>query len=233
MIHGRVFLGVVVLVVLCSSPAFAAKKKTTTAPAPGPPTPGAPTSRPDSSVLAAAAPLGVALTPGPLVTPGSPVAQRTTIAPFPVPGDTSRVARERSKQMNAPRAGLTLTGPLPSEPDVSEIRFIGPFKGGLYVPYRGGVFELPEHVGVLPEPLTQPAPEYPKAAIGAHIQGTVMVMAHVLTDGTVGPTWVMRSIPALDSAAVQSVKRMRFRPASIQGKPVAVWVGVPVRFTLH
>jgi protein TonB len=92
---------------------------------------------------------------------------------------------------------------------------------------------VPERVDILPEQLTQPAPEYPKAAIDAHIQGIVAVMAHVLADGTVGETHVLKSIPALDSAAVQSVRRLRFKPASRQGKPVAVWLGVPVRFTIH
>jgi ribosomal protein L39E len=29
------------------------------------------------------------------------------------------------------------------------------------------------------------------------------------------------------------VRRLRFKPASRQGKPVPVWVGVPVRFTIH
>ena len=217
------------------SPALAAKQKPAAkAPAPTTPAP-APAARPDSTVLTAVVPSGVARTPGPLVTPGSPIADRTTIAPFPIPGDTGRAAIAHAKQMNFPRAGLTLTEPLPEppQPDEGGIRFIGPFKGGFYVPYQGGVFELPKQVDVMPEQLMEPKPEYPKAAIEAHIQGNVMVVAHVLADGTVGGTMVVKSIPALDSAAVQSVKRLRFKPASYQGKPVAVWVGIPVRFTLH
>jgi protein TonB len=221
------------LAIGCGAPssALAAKQKPAAkAPAPTTPAP-TPAARPDSTVLTAVAPSGVALTPGPLVTPGSPIADRSTITPFPIPGDTGRAARERAKTMNIPRAGLTLAGPLPQ--DDRRIRFIGPFKGGFYVPYQGEAFELPEQVDILPEQLTQPAPEYPKAAIDAHIQGIVAVMAHVLADGTVGETHVLKSIPALDSAAVQSVRRLRFKPASRQGKPVAVWLGVPVRFTIH
>ena len=224
-------LSVALLAVLCSSAAGAAKKKTASAPTPAPtPAPAMP-ARPDSSALALSTRSGVARTPGPLVTPGSPVEDRTTIAPFPIPGDTSHAARERSRAMNVPRAGLTLAEPLP--PDDGRIRFIGPFKGGFYVPYRGGVFEMPEQVDVLPEQLMEPKPEYPKAAIDAHIQGIVAVMARVLANGMVGETQVVKSIPALDSAAVQSVRRLRFKPATYQGRPVAVWVGVPVRFTLH
>jgi protein TonB len=74
---------------------------------------------------------------------------------------------------------------------------------------------------------------YPKAARDAGIQGTVMVMAQVLADGSVGEARVVKSIPGLDEAAVLAVKQYRFRPARQQGKPVAMWVGVPVKFTLH
>ena len=222
-------LSVVLLVVLCASPAHAAKKQSTStpAPAPAPKTPApatpAPAARPDSSAPAAATP-SVATTPGPLVAPGSPVAGRTTIAPFPVPGDTSRAARERAKAMNVPRSGLTLTGPIPQldGPDRTE-----------WFERHPGSFVIPQAVDVFPEQLRAPAPGYPKAARDAGIEGIVMVMAHVGTDGRVGETRVVKSIPMLDSVAVQAVKRMGFRPASIQGKPVAVWVGVPVRFTLH
>ena len=56
----------------------------------------------------------LARNPGPVLPPGSPIADRTTIAPFPIPGDTSRAASERAKVMNMPRAGFTLTAPLPT-----------------------------------------------------------------------------------------------------------------------
>lgn len=232
---------IALVLVLAADAATAAQKKVASTPPP-PPTPAPrPDLRPGTPADTAntkwvftpvtATPGPVSRTPGPTITPGSPVADKTTIAPFPIPGDTSRAAIAHAKQMNFPRAGLTLTEPLP--PDDEGIRFIGPFKGGFYVPYRGRVFELPRQVDVLPEQLMEPRPEYPQSAIDAHIQGTVAVVAHVLADGTVGETTVVKSIPALDSAAVQSVKRLRFKPASYQGKPVAVWVGVPVRFTIH
>lgn len=205
--HVRLLL-VALLAVLCSSAAHTAKKQPTSpAPTPKPSAPAtpAPAARPDSSALVMATPPRIARTPGPLVTPGSPTADRTTIIPFPIPGDTSRAAIARAKQMNVPRQGMTLVGPPPV----------------------GGV------LGSVPEPLAPPAPEYPKAARDAGIQGTVVVMAQVLTDGTVGEVRVLKSIPALDDAAVQAVKRMRFKPTWWHGGPAVDWVGVPVRFTLH
>jgi protein TonB len=203
------------------SPVLAAKQK----PAPKTAAPTAPAARPDSTSLTQPTPPVVARSPGPLVKPGSPIVDRTTIAPFPVPGDTSRAAIARSKQMNVPRVGETLLEPPP--------RTGGWKLSGSNIYWDPGDVTRPLVVDVLPEQLTAPAPEYPKAARDAGIQGVVLVMAWVKTDGMVDSTRVVRSIPALDAAAVQSVKRLRFKPAMAQGKPVAVWVGIPVRFTIH
>jgi hypothetical protein len=41
---------------------------------------------------------------------------------------------------------------------------------------------------------------------------------------------IVKSIPALDEAAAVCVKHWRFKPAKTEGNPVAVWVGVPVKF---
>ena len=184
--------------------ATAAKKKSSSAPTPAP----APV-RADTVAKAVASPGPVSRTPGPLIKPGSPIEDRTTIAPFPLPGDTSRAASERAKTLNVPREGVTALEPLPP-----------------------GVV-APEPMGTVPEPLTAPAPEYPKAARDAGIQGTVVVMVQVLADGTAGEVRVVKSIPALDSVAVQAVRRMRFKPTWWHGQPTPDWVGVPVKFTLH
>ena len=170
---------------------------------------------------------GPALTPGPLLAPGSPIANRTTIVPLPIPGDTSRSAIARSKMMNTPRVGQTLVEAPPSP--TSGWRLSG---SHLYWD-PGGAVAAPQQVDVFPEQRTELAPEYPKAARDAGIQGMVMVTAVVLADGTVGETRVVKSIPALDEAAVKAVKQLRFKPGTLNGKPVPVWVGVPVRFTIH
>jgi protein TonB len=40
-------------------------------------------------------------------------------------------------------------------------------------------------------------------------------------------------VPVLDDAATKAVKQWVFKPALSNNKPVAVWVAVPVRFSLH
>lgn len=84
----------------------------------------------------------------------------------------------------------------------------------------------------LPEPLEREKPIYPEAARRANIEGTVVVQALVGKDGRVKNTLVVKSIPQLDDAAVASVVHWVFKPASAKGKPVAVWVAIPVGFRL-
>ena len=98
--------------------------------------------------------------------------------------------------------------------------------------------ELPKfgeyvYVEELPEAVTRVAPTYPDIAREAGVDGTVLVQALVGKDGKVKDTRVQKSIPMLDGAAVAAVKQWVFKPALSNNKPVAVWVAVPVKFSLH
>lgn len=88
------------------------------------------------------------------------------------------------------------------------------------------------YVEELPEALYKVAPTYPEDARRAGIDGTVLVQALIGKDGHVKDTRVTKSIPILDEAAVQAVRQWVFVPAKLKGKPVAVWVGAPVKFSL-
>jgi len=84
--------------------------------------------------------------------------------------------------------------------------------------------------------LTAPKkPRYPEAARQAGIEGTVLVKAFVLADGSVREARVERSAgnAALDSAALRTIRESRFTPAHRGGKPVPVWVEVPIDFRLE
>jgi len=77
--------------------------------------------------------------------------------------------------------------------------------------------------------------EYTQAAKDARIQGTVIMDAVVLDDGTVGEVKVTRSLDAvhgLDEAAVNATKQWQFKPGTKDGKPVAVRVEIEMTFTL-
>ena len=98
--------------------------------------------------------------------------------------------------------------------------------------------ELPKfgdyvYVEELPEAVTKVNPVYPDLAREAGVDGLVMVQALVGKDGKVRDVRVVKSIPMLDEAAKAAVRQWVFKPALSNNKPVAVWVGVPVKFSLH
>ena len=106
------------------------------------------------------------------------------------------------------------------------------------VPAAVGGDDLPRfgeyvYVEELPEAVTKVAPDYPQSARAGGVDGQVMVQALVGRDGLVKDVKVVKSIPELDDAAVTAVRQWRFKPAMSKGAPVAVWVAVPVKFSLH
>lgn len=113
-----------------------------------------------------------------------------------------------------------------------------PESGGPSVTPPGEADSLPPYgsyvyVEELPEAIVRVPPEYPPLAREAGVEGTVLVQALVGRDGLVKNVRVQRSIPMLDTAADAAVRRWRFKPAMSQGRPVAVWVAIPIKFSLH
>ena len=74
---------------------------------------------------------------------------------------------------------------------------------------------------------------YPALLWEQGVEGTTLVRALVDEGGTVDSTMVAGSSghQALDSAAVQGVRMIQFEPALQEGRPVRVWVRVPVHFS--
>lgn len=98
--------------------------------------------------------------------------------------------------------------------------------------------ELPKlgeyvYVEELPEAIKKVGPEYPDIARQANVDGTVLVQVLVGKDGNVKDAKVVKSVPMLDAAAVAAVRQWVFKPALSNNKPVAVWVAVPMKFTLN
>ena len=109
-------------------------------------------------------------------------------------------------------------------------------KGDLVVaPPSDDLPQFGEYVYVeeLPEAITKVKPDYPDIAREAGVDGVVLVQALVGKDGKVKDVRVVKPIPMLDDAAITAVKQWVFKPALSNNKPVAVWVAVPVRFSLQ
>ncbi|EPX59863.1 hypothetical protein D187_002607 [Cystobacter fuscus DSM 2262] len=106
-------------------------------------------------------------------------------------------------------------------------------EGGL-VGATGGALEL-KQVASPPRVLQQIKPQYPRSARNDGIEGLVLVRVIIGVDGRIEPgsTRVVRSVAALDAAAVSAVSQWRFSPAlGRQGRPVRVIVEIPVQFSL-
>ena len=76
-------------------------------------------------------------------------------------------------------------------------------------------------------------PEYPEIARDAGIEGSVLVRALVGADGAVERVLLLQGVIGLDEAALEAAMTAVFRPALQQGRPVPVWVVIPIDFSLH
>jgi protein TonB len=89
------------------------------------------------------------------------------------------------------------------------------------------------YIEELPEAVTKVAPRYPESARQAGVDGTVLVQALVGRDGLIADAVVMRGPRPLYDAALDAVWQWVFKPALSNHKPVAVWVAIPVKFSLR
>ena len=77
-------------------------------------------------------------------------------------------------------------------------------------------------------------PVYPAVARSRGYEGMVLLAAEVAADGRVENLTIKKSsgYASLDRSALEAVKRWKFDPGRRMGKPVAMWVDVPVKFVL-
>jgi protein TonB len=83
-----------------------------------------------------------------------------------------------------------------------------------------------------PVPVREVRPIYPRFAADAGITGTVLLHVLVGADGRVEEVRVLASVPVLNEAAIEAARRWVFRPARVSGRPVRVWVALPMSFRL-
>ena len=83
-----------------------------------------------------------------------------------------------------------------------------------------------------PTQLRRVNPAYPQEALASGVQGTVILETVIERDGTVSEARILRSIPALNQAAIDAVKQWIYTPTLLNGVPVPVIMTVTVQFTL-
>ena len=82
-----------------------------------------------------------------------------------------------------------------------------------------------------PQAKHSPNPKYPELPPDAETKGVVVMLVGVNAQGRVEPVHVLRSTgPAFQKAAVDTVKKWKFRPAKKDGQPVPVQITVEMNF---
>jgi periplasmic protein TonB len=176
-----------------------------------------------------------------------PVAPLPTPPPAPVRSAVARTMPDPSASaapVEAPREIRPETG-LVVEPEGRGV------DGGLDNPVPGSTFDsLPDALPPPPPPVpvapvrpggnvrpptrvSYQAPDYPSVAQQARVEGTVILEAVIGTDGRVRDVRVLRSIPLLDQAAVDAVRKWVYTPTLLNGVPMPIVMTVTVTFSLR
>ncbi len=89
--------------------------------------------------------------------------------------------------------------------------------------------EGPVYSGVHPpRKISDVAPVYPEAAREMSVSGVVILQVLIDKGGEIAAAKVVRSVPALDAAAINAVKQWKFEPTRVNGAPVCVGMTVTV-----
>ncbi len=85
-----------------------------------------------------------------------------------------------------------------------------------------------------PRKILAPQPRYTEEARQARIQGVVILQAIVDTVGNVTDVEVIKGLPlGLTESAIEAVSEWKFRPATLEGMPVAVFYSLTVSFRVQ
>ena len=129
---------------------------------------------------------------------------------------TPRAVQDRKAVVHAPEDLKVTDEPAPTLP---------PLPAGVYRPCQGDI--------EMPQVKTHKYPSYTREAMRERIQGSVFMRVIVNSDGSLGDILIGQSLrPDLDMAAVDAMKQWRFKPATQNGKPIAVSVFVEMSFHL-
>ena len=143
--------------------------------------------------------------------------------PAPVPADIA------SEDGNASGLNIPRDGTLPSAPAGDQPRIIEP---PAPPPAAPPPVARPSVADTDAVPISQSAPRYPQTAMRRNIGGSVRVQATVAPDGSVERMELAGSSGNrdLDRAAMEAVRRWKFKPAMRNGQPTTSTVIVPLEF---
>ncbi|HYR46677.1 MAG TPA: TonB family protein [Thermoanaerobaculia bacterium] len=167
----------------------------------------------------------------------------------PKPQEVQKVVPVRPVEMVQPtsipeKVPEPLAQPEPPAPSGGE-GVAGGVEGGVPGGVLGGVVggtgpgtgEEPLRVGgevKAPVLTNRVEPNYPEAARKARMEGVVILEAIITASGSVEEVKVLKSVnPLLDASGVRAVQQWRYKPATLNGRAVRVYLTVTVTFNLH
>lgn len=74
--------------------------------------------------------------------------------------------------------------------------------------------------------------EYPKHAFKRRLEGKVIIRLTISKTGAVKEMMILQSVPGLDSAAIEQVRKLRFKPAMKNKQPVESNIILPFEYKL-
>ncbi len=166
------------------------------------------------------------------------VVQQVRFKP-PPPKEEQQIPKPKSKKVPIP-------DPTPDEPE--PIRIDEPEEIDIPEVDDLDLFDLPEAppppepTGPIyvtgdvtkPEKINEIQPQYTEIARKARIQGVVILQATIDKNGDITDIKVLKPLPmGLAEAAVSAVQQWKFKPATLNGKPVAVYYNLTVNFQLQ
>ena len=149
------------------------------------------------------------------------------LIPEPVPDElavtTTIMTQDQIAQALAPITASDLGGDLGGKIQIEDLP-----TGAGHQPkdWTGSVDELPVLVSMN-------RPVYPEMARLAEVEGSVLLQIQVGKDGRVKDVRYLDGPSMLKNAAITAAKSAIFRPATIDKRPVEVWVEIPIDFRLQ
>ena len=152
---------------------------------------------------------------------------QTSALPAPLPPDLANdSAAPNASGLSLPKDGVIAAPPPPARPPTP-----APHPATAPPP----IAAPPVNTAATSDAVVQssPAPRYPQDALRRGLGGTVKVRASIAADGSVADVALAEGSGNrdLDRAALEAVRRWRFKPATRNGQPVASEVSVPIVFS--
>jgi protein TonB len=190
--------------------------------------------------------------------PPIPVSFYAAPPPPPPPPAPPKAAPKAPPKVEAPKevvapVVIPTDLPPPTDSDATGEGVEGGVEGGVPGGVLGGVLGgVPHAPEVTPTPVPEPTaplrvggeikepkvidqiqPQYPEAARRARIQGPVILELIVDKQGKVRDVRVLRGLPlGCTESAVEAVRRWKYSPSLLNGRPVEVYVILTVHFRM-